>query len=243
MSQPSRWKHAVAASLLGVAAAATTPTPAHAGPPAQEDSATSRKERREQNTARFSESSTVQALGGGSKAKDYAVEISLGFPWLRARGQVGIGKGWYGVADFETALGRRFWPAAGVGYTMGDLPHFRLSGEVMLGWLVQTTPELRKRGFAPMMRMRVASPWGRWVPYANLGMQPALLMDKTTTITASGEEVTWSGRPNLTLWATLGLGVAITEHIGLDVGIDAPWVDVPQLTIPGFHVGIFLGGW
>ena len=193
------------------------------------------------------ESSTVQAAGGGAPRGDWALELSAGFPWQRLRGQVGVGRGFTVVGEFETALGRRFWPAAGVGYRMADHSHLRITGEAMLGWLVQTTPELRKRGFAPMLRVRVASPWGRrvnrWIPHLELGMRPAILMDRSVYVGARGERTQWTARSNLTLWGSLGLAVAINEHVGVDIGIDLPWVDVPAISIPGFHVGLYLGGW
>ena len=218
---------------------ATSSTPSEALEPEALDPKAQKRERR----ARFSDAAIFDAYSGGAPKGDWALELSGGFPWSRLRGQYGVGKGFTVLGDVETALGRRWRPAVGVGLRWVDRPHFRLGGELLLGWLIQTTPELPRRGFQPEWRLRMAAPVGRFAPYLTLGMRTSILFDRTVIVSADGEDTRWRARPLLSLWGTLGLAIAINQHVGIDVGIDAPWIDVPQLTIPGFHLGLVIGDW
>ncbi|HPH25423.1 MAG TPA: hypothetical protein PLA87_01145, partial [Pseudomonadota bacterium] len=56
-------------------------------------------------------------------------------------------------------------------------------------------------------------------------------------------QITWTARHEWTPWGTLGVGIALTPRLGLDVGVDYGWVDAPQsVAIPGFHLGLYFGG-
>ncbi len=192
---------------------------------------------------RFLESAPFDLVGGGSRKGDWAVEASAGFPWQRVRAQLGVGRGLTPLLELDSVLARRFRPAAGLGLRWVDRPHVRLTGEVLLGWDWQRTPELRRRGPNGELRLRLAFPVRRVAPYLVAASRHTLLMDRTTVATAGGDEVSWSARQSWILWGQLGLAIAITEHVGLDIGIDFPWVEPPSISIPGVHVGVIVGGW
>ncbi len=197
---------------------------------------------RDNPRTRFLESAPFDLAGGGARPGRWGVELSGGWPWSRLRAQVGLAHGLTPLLEFETALGRRFRPAIGLGLRWVDRPHVRLTGEVLLGWLFVPVPELKKRGPQGELRIRLAFPVRRVAPYLTLGTRHTLLTDRLTIERATGPEVSRSYRHNWTGWATVGLVVAITEHVGIDLGIDYPWVDAPTLPIPGFHGGLMFGG-
>jgi hypothetical protein len=223
------------------------PSLALASQPSSEDrpspSSAERDHAGEDRRTRMLESAVFDVVGGGSRKGDWALELSAGFPWQRLRVQVGAGRGLTPLVELDTVLGRRFRPAAGLGLRWVDRPHVRLSGELLLGWDWQLTPDLPRRGANGELRMRLAFPIRRVAPYLVLGSRHTLLMDRTTIETAGGPEVTWAARHAWIAWGSLGLAVAITEHVGLDFGVDFPWVEPPTPSIPGFHLGLILGGW
>lgn len=190
---------------------------------------------------RLLDAAPFDLAGGGGRPGDWAVELSGGWPWSRLRAQASFVHGLTPIVEFETALGRRFRPALGLGLRWLDKPHVRISGEAMLGWLFVTVPELRKRGPQGELRLRLAFPVRRVAPYLTLATRHTLLSDRTTIERLSGTEVTRSYRHNWTGWASLGVVVAITEQVGVELGIDYPWVDYPTLPIPGFHAGVMFG--
>jgi hypothetical protein len=193
---------------------------------------------------RFAEAAVFDMVGGGSHKGAWAGQVYGGYPWLGARGQYGVGPRGLAVGvDVEMARFRRFRPAAVLAMRWVDRKRFRLSGELLLGYLVQIG-ELGRKGANAELRIRMAFPTGRVAPYVMLGTSHTLLADRTTTITAAGETRELSFRHEWMPRATLGLAVAITRAIGLDFGVDLAWYDAPSKTpsIPGFHLGLSFGG-
>jgi hypothetical protein len=193
---------------------------------------------------RFAEAAVFDAVGGGSRRGAWAGQVYGGYPWLGARGQVGVGPRGLAVGlDLEMARLRRFRPAAVLALRWIDRERLRLTGELLLGYLVQTG-ELARRGPNAELRIRLAFPTGRVAPYVMIGTSHTLLADRTTVITASGETRDLSFRHEWMPRATVGLAVAITREVGLEVGVDLAWYDAPRRTpsIPGFHLGLVFGG-
>lgn len=190
---------------------------------------------------RMLESAPFDLAGGGARPGDWAVELSGGWPWSRVRAQVGLAHGLTPLVELETALGRRFRPALGLGLRWVDRPHVRLSGEVLFAWLFVNVPELRKRGPQGELRLRLAFPVRRVAPYLTLGTRHTLLTDRSSIERLAGTDITRSYRHNWTGWASLGVVVAITEQVGIELGMDYPWVDSPTFPIPGFHAGVMFG--
>lgn len=240
---------------LGLGLLVFTPSPAHARPqpptPEIESDAADAPEPESapeqghidaaDRHTRLLESAPFDLAGGGGRPGDWAVELSGGWPWTRARAQLSLVHGLTPIVEFETALGRRFRPALGLGLRWVDLPHVRLSGEVLLAWLFVPVAELPKRGPQGELRVRLAFPVRRVAPYLTLGTRHAVFTDRTSIERATGTEVTRSYRHNWTGWASVGLVVAITDRVGIELGVDYPWVDYPTIPIPGFHGGIMFG--
>jgi len=199
--------------------------------------------RRRARRTRFSESAPFDLVSSGARRRGaWAAAVQLGYPWFGLRAQLGLLPRLAILADLETALAQRWRPAIGIGLRWVDRPHFRLGGELLLGWLFQGEP-LDRRGPNAEARIRLAVPVGRVAPYLTLGTQHTILPDRTRIIRESGTTTDWSARHEWTLKASLGLVVAITQRVGLDLGIDLAWVGAPNsVGIPGLHLGVLFGG-
>jgi hypothetical protein len=192
---------------------------------------------------RFVDAAPLDILGSGARAPGgWAAGVQLGWPWFGLRAQVGVARRLALLLEAETALGQRWRPALGVSLRWVDRRHVRLGGELLLGWLVQGEPLVR-RGPSGELRLRLAFPVGRVAPYLSLGTQHAILPDRTRIIGATGTDTQWSARHEWTPKASLGLAVVCTQHVALDLGIDLAWVDAPRsISLPGFHLGVLFGG-
>jgi len=190
---------------------------------------------------RMLESAPFDLVGGGGRPGDWGLELSGGYPWQRLRAQMSFAHGLTPIVELESALARRWRPAVGLGLRWVDRPHVRLSGEVLFAWLFVLPEEIAKRGPQAELRLRLAFPVRRVAPYLTLASRSTALVDRTRIERATGVETTRSARYNWTGWATVGLAVAITEQVGIELGIDYPWVDYPTIPIPGFHLGLLLG--
>ncbi|MBL9007337.1 MAG: hypothetical protein JNJ46_23975 [Myxococcales bacterium] len=184
----------------------------------------------------------VDQLAGGPTRGAWGISLQGGYPFFSLRALVGVRHGLAPLVEVETALARRFTTSLGLSLAWVRRPHLRLSGEVLLGWLLQES-ELPRRGPSGELRLRLGIPT-RWVmPYLVLGTRHALLPSRTRIERASGIETTWSVQHEWTPTASLGLGIHIHRRVGLDLGADYGWVDAPQsIAIPGFHIGLHVGG-
>lgn len=229
-------------SLALVLALGVTPVPADssapapAPPPATPDARAARR-------GRFVDAAPLAILGAGARQRgEWAAGVQVGWPWFGLRGQLGVARRLALLLEVETALARRWRPAAGVSLRWVDRKHFKLGGELLIGWLVQGEPLLR-RGPSAELRIRLAVPVGRVAPYLSLGTQHAVLPDRTRIIGADGTDTRWSARHEWTPKASLGLAIVCTQHLALDLGIDLAWVDAPRtISLPGFHLGVLFGG-
>lgn len=188
------------------------------------------------------ETAIYDVLGGASENQRWAGQLTLGYPWQRLRAQYGLTAGISPLVELETALGIRWRPSVGVGMRWLNGAHVRIAGEALAGWLVQTGDELGKRGPSGELRLRMLFPFGRVAPYLTMGAQYTVLFDRTRIERATGIDTDYSARGELTLWGTLGLAIAITRRIGIDVAIEAPWVNAPAISIPGIRLGLYIGG-
>lgn len=188
------------------------------------------------------EPSAFEGASGVSSEGRWLASATAGYPWWGVRLQLGLRHGLSPLVEVQTALARRWRPAAGLSMLWVNLPRLRIGGEALLGWLFQSG-ELGRRGPNAELRVRIAAPLRRLAPYIMLGSQHTLLADRTTVIRAAGEERSWSLRGEWTGWGTVGVAVPITRRVGLDFGVDLTWVDAPEtIAIPGAHGGIIIGG-
>lgn len=180
---------------------------------------------------------TRALLLGGSGAGHVHAGASLGFPWAAATVHAGLQGGWTPLVEVQAAKWRRVQPAVGVGRRWLD-GRWVLSGEGVVGWTLQGEP-LPFRGPAAELRVKGGRAVGRFVPYTHLGVRGSRTTDRVedTTGTVLREAVRWE----TTLTGALGTGLLLTDQLGLDLGLDLPWVDVPAPSIPGVHLGVHGG--
>lgn len=192
---------------------------------------------------RFVDAGPLDIVGTGARARGgWAAGLQLGWPWFGLRAQVGVASRLAVLLEVETALAQRWRPAVGLSLRWVDRPHVRLGGEVLLGWLAQGEPLVR-RGPSGELRMRLAFPVGRVAPYLSLGTQHTALPDRTRVIGANGTDTQWSARHEWTPRASVGLAIVCTRHVAIDLGVDLAWVDAPRtIALPGFHLGALFGG-
>ncbi len=184
----------------------------------------------------------LDQLAGGPAKGAWGVSVQGGYPWFTLRALVGVGTRLAPLFELETALGRRFTTSLGLSLAWVNRPHFRLSGEVLLGWLLQEG-EISRRGPSGELRLRMAIPTRRVVPYLVLGTRHALLPSRTRIERESGTDTSWSVRHEWTPWGTLGIGIRISQQLGIDMAADYGWVDAPSsVAIPGAHLGLHFGG-
>ena len=115
---------------------------------------------------------------------------------------------------------------------------WRVTGEGTLGWTLQGDP-IPFRGPAAELRVKGGRAVGRFVPYLHLGMRSSRTKDRVETV--SGEVLREEARWETTLTGALGTGFLLTDRVGLDLGLDLPWVNVPNPSIPGIHLGVQAG--
>lgn len=226
------------AALLALALAQAA-VPADS-PPVPEDRAQIRRARR----VRFAGAAVYDLVGGGSRRGHWAGLVYGGWPWVGVRAQVGVGPRALVVGvDAEAARFQRLRLGAFVGLRWVDRPRVRLTGETALGWVFQGGV-LDQRGPNLELRVRLALPSGRVAPYLMAATGHTLLTDRTIVETADGETRDLSFRHAWTPRATIGLAVAITRAIGLEVGVDLFWADAPRRlpALPGIHAGLAFGG-
>jgi len=188
------------------------------------------------------EPTAVEAASGVSRPGRWLASASGGYPWWSARLQLGLPRGLSPFLEINTALGRRWRPAIGLATLWVTRPRLRIGGEALFGWLFQAG-ELARVGPNVELRVRLAVPLGRAVPYLVVGSQHTLLAERTTTerpggrvtrqISLDGE---WMG------WASLGLIVAASPRLGIDFGVDLTGADgLRAPSIPGAHFGLVFG--
>jgi hypothetical protein len=223
---------------------APAPVPEASPPPPASEPAPTKLDLKYLRRTRFQTAAIYDIVGGGSRPMTWATALQGGFPWSSIRGQVGLGPRGLAIGlDLETARFRRFRPALLIALRWVDRPRVRVTGELLLGWLVQIG-ELARRGPNAELRLRVAFPVGRVAPYLLLATSHTLLTDRVTINTSDGETRDLSFRHEWLPRASLGLAVAISRAIGLEAGVDLAWYDAPSATpsIPGFHLGLAFGG-
>lgn len=179
---------------------------------------------------------------GGTPAKNAVVLTAMGgWPFSSLRAQVGLTHRLALESEVESVVGLRYRPMLGVGMRLANATHLRVTGDALIGWLFQRGEEIR-RGPNCEIRLRVAIPMRRFVPYVVLATRHAFLPDLTIIERASGEDRTWSVRHEWTPWGTLGVGFGISRWFGIDVGLDYGWVDAPtSVALPGIHLGLHFG--
>lgn len=182
-------------------------------------------------------SSAAHAMAGTAPASAFIFTAQGGYPWQRLRGARGLNDDWTTFVEAESALIKRSQFSLGVTRTWLDVGTFTLGGEAQLGYFLQTD-DLAQRGPTAALRMRFSRQSGRLLPYLMLGSRHVLLITHTLLHSAEGVESSYSAEHKWTPEGVFGAAFAINDTLGLDVGIDWPYIDASQLTIPGVHLGV-----
>jgi hypothetical protein len=184
---------------------------------------------------------TFDVVGGGSPEGAWAIGASGGYPWSSLRGQLGMRGGLTPLVSLETALFRRWEPTLGVSGRILDRPRGRLSAEVQIGWTI-VTGEVPKNGPRALARLRLMGILGRVAPWLSVATGHTVYVDETIRVTATGEESELSARHEWAPVIEAGVAVAITKHVGLELGFDWHFVGAPdRFALPGLHLGVQVG--
>lgn len=192
----------------------------------------------------FADGVTHDIVGGGGTRGAWAAHAYGGWPWLGLRASAGVGPRGLAVGfEGEAARLRRFRAALLVALRWVDRRRVRLTGEAALGYVAQTGV-LAEEGANAELRVRLAFPGRRVLPYLTLATAHTLLLDRTVIEAAEGTTRDLAARHAWTPRATLGLAVALTPSLGLEAGIDLFWAAAPSRTpsLPGVHLGLAFGG-
>lgn len=180
-------------------------------------------------------------MGGGSREGHWATGIQAGFPWQAVHVQYGLKDGWTPFVEVDSALLRRTQPSIGMALRWVDKPRFRLTGEALVGWQHQAGI-LPHSG--PSLALRLRAAWvGRHIlPYTAWTTRHTLLIDQTVLETASGSESTLTAQHRWDALAVVGMVIALGPQVGLELGLEYPYIDGSAVTLPGFHLGLQFGG-
>ena len=180
---------------------------------------------------------TRAVLLGGSGEAHWNAGASVGSPWTTVTVQRGLRGGWTPLAEVQAASFARWQPAVGVGKRWIDR-RWRLTGEGTVGWTLQGDP-IPFRGPAAELRVKGGRAVGRFAPYLHLGMRSSRTEDRVETV--SGDILREEARWETTLTGALGTGFLLTDRVGIDIGLNLPWVHMPNPSIPGMHIGVQTG--
>ncbi len=184
---------------------------------------------------------TFDIVGGGSREGAWAVGVSGGYPWSSFRAQLGMRGGLTPLVHLDTALFKRWEPSVGFSGRILDRPRGRLSAELLLGWTIETG-EFPKNGPRAAARIRLMGIMGRVAPWFAAATVHTVYVDETIRIDATGQETELTARHE---WAPViegGVAIAITKHVGIELGVDWHFVGAPErFAIPGLHFGVSVG--
>ncbi len=184
---------------------------------------------------------TFDILGGGSPEGAWAIELRGGYPWSSFRGQLGMRGGLTPLVDLQTALFKRWEPSLGFSGRIVDRPRGRLSGELLIGWTIETG-EVPKNGPHAVARVRVMGILGRVAPWFAVATGHTVYVDETIRISENATETTLSARHEWAPVVEAGIAIAITKHVGIDLGFDWHFVGAPdRFALPGLHLGVQVG--
>lgn len=179
-------------------------------------------------------------VGGGSKPGVWGIRAQGGYPWQAIQVQRGLPGGWTPFVEVDTALFVRTRPSLGLALRWLDTGRFRITGEVMLGWDLQTG-ELALQGPSVALRLRLMVYWSRVAIFMRLDTRHTFLFNQTLVDKASGIESRPSLEHRWSPWGGLGIAVRLAKHISLDLEVVYPWIDAPSIPIPGFQMGLHIG--
>ena len=178
-------------------------------------------------------------VGGGSRPGTWGLRLQAGYPWFALQAQLGLKGGWTPLVEIDSALFRRNQFSLGIALRWVDLPQFRITGELLLGWHQQLS-DASQQGMTGALRLRVMYRWSRIATFLRIDTRHILLIDRQIINRSSGITSRYVFSHKWSPWASLGIAVRLTERISLDFEFNWPWVDATSISIPGAHLGVHI---
>lgn len=178
-------------------------------------------------------------VGGGSRSGTWGLRVQGGYPWQSLQVQVGLPGTWTPILELNSALFQRNQFLGGVALRWIDGRHFRLTGEVLLGYLFQFG-ELAQQGAVLNFRLRAMYRWSRLAVFLRIDTNNTLLINRKVLDTEQGTETSTSYGFRCSPWASAGVAFRLTERISIDLEFAWPWIDAPTIPIPGLSVGLHI---
>ena len=180
------------------------------------------------------------ALGGGTPADSWTAITRVGYPSTAVTVQRGLTDRWTLLTLADTQLFVRAWLGVGVNRRLLSGSAGTVSGELLVGAEGQADlfPSL---GPSSILRLRAAHPGPRFVPYLDVSGRFTVLGQQVVT------ELATETRSERHFWLRInpavsgGLGVVITPHWGLEVGLDWMVETAATVSLPGIHLGVGVG--
>ncbi len=179
-------------------------------------------------------------VGGGSQPYVWGIRLQGGYPWQALQVQVGLPGGLTPLVEVDTALFVRTRPSVGLALRWLDWKHFRITGEVLVGWDIQVG-DLALQGPSLALRLRLMVRWSRVALFLRLDTRHTFLFNQTVVDANGGKVSTPSVEHRWSPWGGIGVAIRLYKNISLDIQMVYPWIDAPAIGIPGFHAGLHIG--
>lgn len=176
-------------------------------------------------------------IGGG---KGVATHIQVGTWWNGIRVQYGYDNGLGVILEAQSALFKRWQPSLGV-FSVWHDKGVRITGSMLGGWLIQegTQPKL---GPSAEFRIQIARAKGRIRPWILLSTKHSFGYLQSIYQSREGDIVEHELQHEWSLPGSLGVTFRVHRSWDIGLGLDMPWINVPDITIPGAHLSVAYRG-
>lgn len=172
-------------------------------------------------------------IGGSDQA---SVLVQAGMPWHQLRIHTPLPKSFNLVGEYQVADYTRHQFFLGINQKYID-QKWRLTGDVFGGYLRQNG-QLSQQGVTGELRLRAGRTTGKIQPWFTLGSHHLLLRNETIVQKESGDERSIEAEHIWSLTGSFGLLTPLPKNLSLVTGIDLPWINVPNPSIPGIHIAL-----
>lgn len=183
-------------------------------------------------------SNPADSIGGGGKGT--AAHIQVGTAWQGFRVQHGFSDTWGWLVEAQSVSWQRWQPSVGLSAIWYEGP-MRITGTILGGWLTQTGP-FPWNGPSAEARIQISRPYGRVRPWLLLGSKHSMGYLRTEIQTQDELLIDDTLLTEWTMTGSMGLAIGVHKGWEINLGLDMPWVNYPNITIPGAHVAIAYRG-
>ena len=183
-------------------------------------------------------SNPADSIGGGGKGT--AAHVQVGTAWQGIRIQHGFSQKWGWILEAQSVSWQRWQPSTGLSAIWYEGP-VRITGSLLAGWLLQSGP-FPRNGPSAEARIQFSRPLGRIRPWLLLGTKHSIGYLRTEIQTQEELLVEDTLQTEWTMTGSMGLAFGIHKGWELGLGLDLPWVNHPNISIPGAHLSIAYRG-